>query len=213
MFNIIRIKSKVAGITTMTHKLSSQDPTEKSCVSYSHVSVSSSKDVVEQCGIFIEFLVMHWHFDLVLNASMLSNYESLHVSQLSVLCTCDESILPPAWSIWLHYFGWRASTFSSSDVPHWWRVWSFGAIVSFYDLLDLGFLFFCCQLGMTIGLWTWVHLHPCYTLWAWACLWRRTWRWRTRRFWEQIHSILRVKMVWTTHAELGREDNLFYLQL
>ena len=37
-------------MTMMTHQLSGRDPTEKSCISHSHVSVSSSKDVVGHCG-------------------------------------------------------------------------------------------------------------------------------------------------------------------
>ena len=44
-------KTEVAGTTTMTQCLSSRDPTEKSGISHSYISVSSSEDAgVEHSG-------------------------------------------------------------------------------------------------------------------------------------------------------------------
>ena len=44
MSTIFIIKPEVAGTMTMTQCLSSHDPTEKSSISHSYVSVSSSED-------------------------------------------------------------------------------------------------------------------------------------------------------------------------
>ena len=50
IFTIFIIKPEVAEMMTMTHQLSSSDPTEKSYISHSHVSVSSSEDAIKQHG-------------------------------------------------------------------------------------------------------------------------------------------------------------------
>ena len=60
----------------------------------------------------------------------------------------------------------------------------------FDDLLNFGFLFFCCEPSTIPGLWTRVHSYPSCAPWAWMSLWKITWRWRTRRLREQIRSIL-----------------------
>ena len=45
MFTVFIIKPEVAGMMTMTQCLSSHDPTKKSSISHSYISVSSSEDV------------------------------------------------------------------------------------------------------------------------------------------------------------------------
>ena len=57
-------KLEVVEMTTMTDELSSRNPTEKSSMSHSCVSMSYSKDGVGNVIIYIGFPIWHWHFDL-----------------------------------------------------------------------------------------------------------------------------------------------------
>ena len=44
MFTVFIIKLEVVGTMTMTHCLSNRDPTKKSSISHSHISMLSSED-------------------------------------------------------------------------------------------------------------------------------------------------------------------------
>ena len=65
-------KLEVAGTMTMTHELFSRNPTKKSCISHSCVFASSSEDGVRHMIIYVKFPIWHWHFNPMLNASVLT---------------------------------------------------------------------------------------------------------------------------------------------
>ena len=104
-------KLEVAGMTTTTHELSSQYPTEKSCISHSCVSMSSSEDGVGQCG------HLCWVPSLALalqpSADCMLYDEGLYVSWPSVLFVSYESILSPIQAVRGHYFKWCVISLSS----------------------------------------------------------------------------------------------------
>ena len=109
--------------TCQSHK----NPIEKSSISHSYVSVSSSKDVsIGHDGDFhwvsCDVLVLRLSAECI-HADCSGSYVGLHVSQLPVPCASDESVLLPSRALWWHYPGWRPSTFPSLEVPYWWWVW------------------------------------------------------------------------------------------
>ena len=141
-------KTKVTGTIMMTQCLSSRDPTEKSSISYSYVSMSSSENAdVRHSG------DLHWASKpaLALRPSAkcicdgcASSYKGLHVPQSRVLCTNDEPVLLSTSAIQWYHLGWHPPILPATEVPHWrgvglrypldangfFRFRSFGAIVS-----------------------------------------------------------------------------------
>ena len=111
----------------MTQCLSSRDPTEKSSISHSYVSMSSSEDAgVGHSG------DLHWAsgpaLELQLGAKCIcdgraSSHEGLHVPQPRVPCTSDEPVLPSTSAVWRYHLGWYLPLLLAVEVPYWWRVW------------------------------------------------------------------------------------------
>ena len=116
MFTVFIIKPEVAGKSMMTHW-----SYWESCISHSYVPCRHQRILAsDTMVIFIEFSVMHWHFDLVLNASVLtaSSDRGLHVSQPPVPCTSHEPVFPSPWAVWWCHSGWCAFVFPPSELPH-----------------------------------------------------------------------------------------------
>ena len=116
----------MAGTTKMTQCLSSHDPTEKSSISHSYISMSSSEDAgVGHSG------NLHWASELALAlrpgakgicGGCASSHEGLHVPQPRVLCTSDEPNLLSTSVVQWYHLGWHSPILPTIEVPHWWRV-------------------------------------------------------------------------------------------
>ena len=75
--------------------------------------------------IFIEFSVMHWHFNPVLNASVMAARTAMRVC---IFHSCQFrapvwAYFLPSWAIWWCHLGQHPRTFSSVEVSYRWRVW------------------------------------------------------------------------------------------
>ena len=74
------IKPEMAGTMTMTQQLSSHNLIGKSCISHFYISGHLQRMLMlGMVVIFIEFPVIHQHFDLVLNASVLIAQAAMRV--------------------------------------------------------------------------------------------------------------------------------------
>ena len=111
MSTVFIIKPEVAGTMTMkmTQCLSSRNPTEKSGISHSYVSVSSLEDVdVGQSGDLHS--ASGPALGLRLGAKCIcdgrvSSHGGLHVLQPQVPCTSDEPVLPSTSAVRRHHPG------------------------------------------------------------------------------------------------------------
>ena len=121
------IKSEVARTMTMTQCLSSHDPTEKSSISHSYVSMSSSEDAgIGHSG------DLHWVLGLALALwrsveffcdVCQCSYEGLHLPRLSISGSSYEPVFLPTLATRRGYLGWHLPLLSAAEVSHWWRVW------------------------------------------------------------------------------------------
>ena len=158
--------------------------------------------------IYIEFPTWHWHFDPMLNATVLTtrvviriyifhDYQ-FHSSVMSSFfylhdpyndITLD-AVRPPSILLCSQQMRRQIQTHAWHWLLH--RVWSYRAILPIDDPFDLGFLFFFRgEPGVRHEMWAWFQKHSSNAPWIRTkmCMRKRVW-WCCRWIWERLCSLL-----------------------
>ena len=122
MFTVFIIKPEVAGMMTMTQCLSSHDPIEKSSISHSYISVSSSEAASVGHGGDIHWVpniaLALWPSVECLYDVCQRSHEGLHLPQPTIPGTLYEPVLPSTPAVRRGHLGWYLPLLSATKVLH-----------------------------------------------------------------------------------------------